>query len=168
MSVHDEHTRYGEDRSSTDFGDVAVIYSEYQDGSAVDALNRLHELGWPHVFVVGIRPDPSTVIDALAAGARGYLAVTPPTTPIPRSAYGALFAQSIKAHHTESEPLRLSSREIEILEQASDGKTNKEIGTTLEISSLTVKSHFARIGRKLKTGDRAHMVLLALRSGVIR
>ncbi len=38
----------------------------------------------------------------------------------------------------------------------------------LSLSALTVKSHLSRIGRKLGTGDRAQMVALAMRAGVIR
>ena len=41
-------------------------------------------------------------------------------------------------------------------------------GATLSLSALTVKSHLSRIGRKLGTGDRAQMVALAMRAGVIR
>ena len=44
----------------------------------------------------------------------------------------------------------------------------KEIGDLLGLSALTVKSHLARIARKLGTGDRAEMVALAMRAGVIR
>ena len=44
---------------------------------------------------------------------------------------------------------------------------NGDIAAALQLSPLTVKSHLARIGRKLGTGDRAHAVLLALRAGVI-
>ena len=39
---------------------------------------------------------------------------------------------------------------------------------SLGLSALTVKSHLARIARKLGTGDRAEMVALAMRAGVIR
>src|SRR5881409_2804749 len=49
-----------------------------------------------------------------------------------------------------------------------DGLSNKEIGETLGLSALTVKSHLARIARKLGTGDRAEMVAMAMRAGVIR
>src|SRR5206468_972510 len=49
-----------------------------------------------------------------------------------------------------------------------DGRSNKEIGETLGLSALTVKSHLARIARKLGTGDRAEMVAMAMRAGVIR
>jgi DNA-binding CsgD family transcriptional regulator len=32
---------------------------------------------------------------------------------------------------------------------------------------LTVKSHLARISRKLGTGDRSHLVAIAMRSGIL-
>ncbi|MDT7591579.1 MAG: hypothetical protein QOH45_1110, partial [Pseudonocardiales bacterium] len=37
----------------------------------------------------------------------------------------------------------------------------------MSLSPLTVKSHLARIGHKLGTGDRAHMVALTMRAGVV-
>ena len=59
----------------------------------------------------------------------------------------------------------LSAREIQVLQLVADGKSNKDIGDELGLSALTVKSHLARIARKLGTGDRAEMVATALRSG---
>jgi DNA-binding CsgD family transcriptional regulator len=61
----------------------------------------------------------------------------------------------------------LSAREIEVLELVASGRSNRDIGAVLHLSALTVKSHLARIARKLGTGDRAEMVALALRAGVI-
>ena len=40
------------------------------------------------------------------------------------------------------------------------------IGVALGLSALTVKSHLARIARKLGTGDRAEMVAVSMRAGV--
>jgi len=62
----------------------------------------------------------------------------------------------------------LSNREIDVLRLVADGRSNKEVGEILGLSALTVKSHLARISRKLGTGDRAEMVALVMRSGVIR
>jgi DNA-binding CsgD family transcriptional regulator len=62
----------------------------------------------------------------------------------------------------------LSAREIEVLELVAGGRSNRDIGEALGLSALTVKSHLARIARKLGTGDRAEMVLIALRAGVIQ
>ena len=60
-----------------------------------------------------------------------------------------------------------TAREIEVLQLVAEGRSNKDIGVDLGLSALTVKSHLARIGRKLGTGDRAEMVALALRAGSI-
>jgi DNA-binding CsgD family transcriptional regulator len=62
---------------------------------------------------------------------------------------------------------QLSAREVEVLQHVANGRSNKEIGVSLGLSALTVKSHLARIARKVGTGDRAEMVMLALRAGVI-
>ncbi len=61
----------------------------------------------------------------------------------------------------------LSPRELQVLQAVADGNTNNEIGQLLGLSSLTVKSHLARIGRKAGTGDRAEMVALAMRAGMV-
>jgi DNA-binding CsgD family transcriptional regulator len=61
----------------------------------------------------------------------------------------------------------LSLREVEVLRLVAEGQSNKQIGEGLQLSALTVKSHLARIARKLGTGDRAEMVAVAMRAGVI-
>ncbi|MEO6203971.1 MAG: helix-turn-helix transcriptional regulator, partial [Mycobacteriales bacterium] len=68
----------------------------------------------------------------------------------------------------ESGVAELSGREIEVVRLVADGQSNKQIGDALGLSALTVKSHLARIARKLGTGDRAEMVAMAMRAGVIR
>ena len=62
----------------------------------------------------------------------------------------------------------LSHRELEVLQLVAQGQTNNNIGQALYLSPLTVKSHLTRIGRRLGTGDRAHMIASALRARVIR
>ena len=65
-------------------------------------------------------------------------------------------------------PDELSAREVEVLQLVSEGRSNKEIGDALGLSALTVKSHLARIARKVGTGDRAEMVAHTMRSGLVR
>ena len=61
----------------------------------------------------------------------------------------------------------LSARARDILRLVADGYTNEEIGEKVDLSPLTVKSHRARTARKLGAGDRAHVVALGIRSGVV-
>src|SRR5690348_8618148 len=116
-------------------------------------------LGVAGLVVVG-PPEPAAVRAVLDAGARGYLfGRADPDRPPPedwtrvRTASGSVTA--------------LSAREIEVLQGVANGRSNGDIAADLGISPLTVKSHLARIGRKLGAGDRAQAVLLALRARVI-
>jgi DNA-binding NarL/FixJ family response regulator len=61
----------------------------------------------------------------------------------------------------------LSAREVEVLRRVAAGKSNKEIGSEMALSPLTIKSHLARISRKLGTGDRAGLVAIATRAGLL-
>jgi DNA-binding NarL/FixJ family response regulator len=79
-----------------------------------------------------------------------------------------VLAAGTRVPGTDNTPRELSAREVEVLQLVADGQSNKEIGEALSLSALTVKSHLSRIGRKLGTGDRAQMVALAMRAGVIR
>lgn len=47
------------------------------------------------------------------------------------------------------------------------GKTNRQIGSALGISPLTVRNHMRTIQRKLSTADRTQAVVMAIGSGWI-
>ena len=68
----------------------------------------------------------------------------------------------------ESRFIPLSSREMEILQHAARGSSNKEIAHTLQISQQTVKNHISSILRKLDVKDRTEAAVYALRHGWIR
>lgn len=64
--------------------------------------------------------------------------------------------------------VKLSPREIEILDLVARGNSNKIIGRKLSISDQTVKNHISAILRKLEVNDRTEAVVYALRNGWIR
>lgn len=61
----------------------------------------------------------------------------------------------------------LTSREIEVLEMVSDGRTSKQIGDLLFISENTVKNHIRNILDKLGLHSRNEAVLYAVRENLI-
>ena len=61
----------------------------------------------------------------------------------------------------------LTQREIGILRLVAKGMTNKEIGETLFISSLTVKNHVNNILGKLDVSDRTEAATAAIHLGLI-
>ncbi len=61
----------------------------------------------------------------------------------------------------------LSPREVQILDNIAQGKTNKEVAYALTISEQTVKNHMSSILRKLSVNDRTQAVVYAIRQGWI-
>ena len=61
----------------------------------------------------------------------------------------------------------LTDRELEVLMHAARGRTNRDIGTELGISPLTVRNHMRAIQRKLATADRTQAVVMAIGNGWI-
>lgn len=120
----------------------------------------------PHTVVVGDPGRGATVSAALASGARGFLfgrATVAEPVLVPAATPSA--AGTVQVLDLGGVPCTLTDREVQIIRYTADGESNMEIATRLGLSPLTVKSHLARIGRRLGTGDRAQIVLLALRSG---
>lgn len=68
----------------------------------------------------------------------------------------------------ESRFVPLSPREMEVLQHAARGSSNKEIAYELKISQQTVKNHISSILRKLHVKDRTEAAVYALRHGWIR
>lgn len=62
----------------------------------------------------------------------------------------------------------LSAREMEILESVTNGMSNKEIASQLNISQQTVKNHMTSILKKLNVQDRTQAAVTALRHGWVR
>ena len=135
------------------------------DDSTPAAVAALRAAGWDHVVVVGGDVRPTAVARALGGGARGFLVAAP--GPVDLSADPAPVARAVPVADVGGQERTLSAREVQVLALAADGLSNPEIARELGLSALTVKSHLARMTRRLGAHDRAHLVLLALRAGVI-
>jgi DNA-binding NarL/FixJ family response regulator len=161
--------------------ELCVLDLGLPDGTGLDLLTDLRGAGWPRLVVLSAADDAYSVRAAFVAGAQGYLlkSASPLVVVdgVRRVLAGGVYADpsvaSMLAAGLRSGPAdtgvsELSAREIEVLRLVADGQSNKQIGDELTLSALTVKSHLARIARKLGTGDRAEMVAMAMRAGVIR
>jgi RNA polymerase sigma factor (sigma-70 family) len=61
----------------------------------------------------------------------------------------------------------LSPREREILQLVAEGKSSKEIATTLNLSVYTVETHRAKLMQKLNLRGVPELILYAVRKGII-
>ena len=65
------------------------------------------------------------------------------------------------------EPVRLTSREMEVLQLIAEGKANKQTADELHISIKTVEKHRQSLMEKLNIHDTAGLTRYAIAAGVI-
>ena len=99
---------------------------------------------------------PEALFDAIQSAARGEVT------------YAPTVAAKITRHLINTPKQTLSSREVEVMELASQGNSNKAIANKLHITEATVKSHFVHIFTKLGVDDRTEAVTVALKRKIIR
>jgi len=143
--------------------ELLIVDGGLPDSPVLPLLAELRQLGWRRVVLLTVRDDAYAVRAAMSGGARGYLVTADHSVPEPLP-----FVATSRARGRSGSPDDLSVREIEVLQHVAEGRSNKAVGEELGLSALTVKSHLARIARKLGTGDRAEMVALSMRAGLVR
>ncbi len=144
-------------------GQMCVVVTELKPGDSAILVRNLRRRGSGRVILLARRAGRQELVTLLTGGLRGAVA-TDPNAPDPAEA-AAPFAAApgTRAAHTRPE---LTSRELSVLRLVADGYSNRAIGEELGLSALTVKSHLARISRKLGTGDRAALVAISIRTGL--
>ena len=110
---------------------------------------------------------------ALDAGARGYLlkdVVSHEVADAIRSVHrgGRVLPPAVAQRLAEFTPrIDLTDRELEVLTQMAQGKSNKEIAVALGRTEATVKVHVLHILQKLDAADRTEAVTIGLKRGLI-
>jgi len=128
------------------------------------------------IVVVSSQTQPTSVRQAVGAGARGYVPKRASDTElieaVRRVAAGERYvdpqlgAQVVAPDDVPAlEPI--SDRERDVLHLLAMGYTNQEIGSKLFISVRTVDTHRAHIMQKLGLETRAELVLFALANGLM-
>jgi DNA-binding NarL/FixJ family response regulator len=132
------------------------------------------------VVILSSYDDDASVLDALAAGARGYLTKKAGRTEIGRAIAAAAaglapldptvqsrIVSAARVGHVPAElPDGLTAREAEVLSLIAAGLGNRAIAGRLRIEASTVKSHVNRILAKTGSADRADATRYARRHGI--
>jgi DNA-binding NarL/FixJ family response regulator len=136
---------------------VCLVLPDVADGDGPTLVRNLRRREATRAVLLARSAARRDLVTLLGGGVRGAVAA--------ELAGGARAAAPRPA---ESRPgPDLTARELGVLQLVADGRSNREIGEHLELSALTVKSHLARISRKVGTGDRAEMVAYAIRNELL-
>jgi DNA-binding NarL/FixJ family response regulator len=116
---------------------------------------------------LGKSVEPEELLDAIRVVARGDALLSPRAT---RSLIARFLAQPQQGGQDVVDPVLdvLTDREREVLALVAHGLSNEDIAGRLFLSPLTVKTHVNRSMSKLRVRDRAQLVVLAYRTGLVR
>jgi len=138
-------------------GTAVLVLTAYDDDEYVFALLEAGAAGY-------LLKDVST--DELVDGIRAVQAGE--STLHPAIARKVVNRFSQLAQEDENAPLEtLTEREVEVLQLAGKGITNRQIADQLSISHRTVQAHLSHIFDKLGVGSRTEAVVYALRQGLL-
>jgi DNA-binding NarL/FixJ family response regulator len=166
--------------------DVVVMDLNMPGMGGVDATRHITAIApLTRVVMLTISEDDSDVMDAILAGACGYLlkdsSIQDLMAGIRAASRGeslispniaAKVLQRVRATSTQPEiantiRAELSDREIEVLKLIANGKDNAVIAGELHISPKTVKNHISNILMKLQIDNRIQAAVYAVRSGIV-
>jgi DNA-binding NarL/FixJ family response regulator len=129
------------------------------------------------VIVLTTYESDEAILEAITAGARGYLLKAAPEAEIlagVRSVaagatvlapdIAAALARGVQQQHRAP---RLSPREVEVLALVAGGATNAGIAQRLHVTEATVKTHLLHAFEKLEVGDRTRAVTKAMELGLL-
>ncbi|GAA1981345.1 response regulator transcription factor [Isoptericola halotolerans] len=136
----------------------------------------------PRVLVLTTFENDDHVLDALQAGAQGFLLKRARPDEIARAAVhlvargdSLLFPDAVRRLATARPPsgdalasARLTEREGEVLRLMADGMSNAEIAAALYLGVETVRTHVGNVLGKLGVRDRTQAVVRAYTSGFVQ
>ncbi len=173
--------------------DVVLMDMQMPRMDGVEATARITE-ALPETSVLAITTFASEqyLVPALRAGAAGYLVKDAPPEDVvqavrtvhageaafsPAVARDLIDAATSEAPHSlardagPAEPLaeheQLTGRELDVVRELAQGRSNAEIARALFLGEATVKSHLGRVMDKWQVRDRVQVLLRAARAGLV-
>ena len=166
--------------------EVVVMDLNMPGISGVEATRQIAMIApLTRVLVLTISDQDADVMDAILAGACGYLLKDSSIDELMAGIRAAAAGESLVSPSIASKVLQrlratsssprdaetirseLSEREIQVLKLIANGKDNAMIAAELHISPKTVKNHISNILMKLQIDNRIQAAVYAVRSGIV-
>ncbi|MFC4159322.1 response regulator [Chitinimonas lacunae] len=159
--------------------EVVLVDIAMPELSGIEVV-RLARTAYPDLKLLCLSAlrTPEAVIEALAAGANGYLlkdfVLDELAVALGAVRNGERFlspslppeVHRLIASGRQGDIAALTARQIEVLKRVAEGKTTKQIARELDISPKTVEFHRAKLAERLGLHDVASLTLYAARAGL--
>jgi DNA-binding NarL/FixJ family response regulator len=166
--------------------EIAVLDITMPELNGIEAARKIRKVS-PNteILMLSVHYSDQLVRDVVQAGVRGYIVKSdsdrdlvvavealakhrPFFTPLATEAMlTGLNTASSALEKPEPTEDRLTSREREILQLLSEGKSSKEVASVLNLSVKTAETHRSNIMRKLKIHNVTDLVRYAVRNRII-
>jgi DNA-binding NarL/FixJ family response regulator len=163
---------------------VVLMDLEMPGGSGIEATRRLAERSPDsRVVVLTVSAEEADVVEAVQAGACGYLLKDASVAEIAAGVQAAVEGDSLLSPRVTADLLdrvreapaprplpgepKLTERERDVLRLVSQGRGNLEIAKELGISEQTVKTHVSSLLEKLGVHNRIQAAVYAVRNGLV-
>ena len=165
--------------------DVVVMDLNMPGMNGIEATREIaRQAPLTRVVVLTISDEDDDVIDAILAGACGYLLKDSSIQDLMQGIRAASVGEALISPHIAAKVLQclrassvdseavargpeLSDRETEVLRLIASGMDNAEIARDLSISPKTVKNHISNILMKLQIENRIQAAVYAVRRGLV-
>ena len=159
---------------------VDIVLMDVNLGDGMNGIDTTREIKRAapdtHVLILTMYTDPTTVTQAVKAGANGYLSKGASRDAVERAIKDVLAGRSVLDPNVtkgvfgrlgDRDPSALNERELEILQSLSHGRSTKEVAEEAFLAEETVKTYLKQIYRKLGVRDRTEAVAEAFRRGLV-
>ncbi|WP_442943009.1 response regulator [Nocardia sp. NBC_01503] len=173
-------------RASAVQPDVVLMDMQLPDGNGADATAEVLRVSpRSHVLVLSASAERDDVLDAIKAGAIGYLVKSASATELVAAVRATAAGQAVftpglaglvlgeyrriaNTPPERDEPHRpaLTDRETEVLRMVAKGLSAKQIATRLSLSHRTIENHVQSTLRKLQLGNRVELTRYAIEQGL--
>jgi DNA-binding NarL/FixJ family response regulator len=164
--------------------DVVVMDLNMPRLSGVETTRHLTEQNpSTRVLVLTVSAEESDVLDAILAGASGYLLKDGPVEEVVAGIRAAATGESLispriatmlmakvrdrQEDGADRPSVSLSNRELEVLGLVAQGKANPEIAEQLFIGQTTVRNHISSILMKLQVDNRVQAAVRAVQDRMV-
>jgi DNA-binding NarL/FixJ family response regulator len=163
--------------------DVVVLDITMPELNGLEATRQIRRAVPARVLILTVHESDQVVTEVLDAGAHGYVLKTDAGRTLVDAIRALLDGQTFfservhrvanrrtgtrRAAAARHAPGRLTPRQREVVQLLTEGKSNKEIGVVLGITTKTAETHRAHVMAKLHLHSMSELVRYAIRNRII-